>query len=77
MKPMNFRYEYEQVSGNRKTLPPIEYIDQATAIVATGENYKTRETRQTRQAHETKMQVDESEKLQLLRKSIPPSQRAK
>ncbi|CCG24122.1 hypothetical protein CORT_0E05370 [Candida orthopsilosis Co 90-125] len=71
MKPMNFRYEYEQVSGNRKTLPPIEYIDQATAIVATGENYKTRETRQTRQAHETKMQVDESEKTTTIEKVDP------
>ncbi|CAL1181415.1 unnamed protein product [Candida parapsilosis] len=37
MKPMNHRYEHEQVSANRKTLPPIEFIDQATAIVATSQ----------------------------------------
>ncbi|KAI3403266.2 HIR2 [Candida oxycetoniae] len=34
IKPMTYRYEFEQPSGNRKTLAPIEYTDQKDAVSA-------------------------------------------
>lgn len=35
IEPMNFRYPHEQTVGNRKQLPPIEFLSQKNAISTT------------------------------------------
>lgn len=35
VEPMNFRYPHEQTVGNRKQLPPIEFLNQKNAISTT------------------------------------------
>ncbi|CAK9441680.1 uncharacterized protein LODBEIA_P55480 [Lodderomyces beijingensis] len=51
VKPMTYRYEYDQSSGNRKTIAPIEYTDQKQATNTRAKDQNKNEASAEKQAN--------------------------